>query len=111
VLVLILFDGGLNTSAGVVRRVAAPAAVLATVGVVGTALLRAAGARWLLGVNWPQAMLLGAIVSSTDAAAIFAVLRGSGIHLQRRVAATLEVESGANDPMAVILAMTGARVV
>lgn len=102
-LVLILFDGGLNTAAGVVRRVAAPAAVLATVGVMGTALLLAAGARWLLGVNWPQAMLLGAIVSSTDAAAVFAVLRGSGVHLQRRVAATLEVESGANDPMAVIL--------
>ena len=102
-LVLILFDGGFNTAAGVVRRVAAPAAVLATVGVVGTAALLAAGARALLGFEWPQAMLLGAIVSSTDAAAVFAVLRGSGIHLQRRVAATLEVESGANDPMAVIL--------
>jgi cell volume regulation protein A len=102
-LVLILFDGGLNTPATVVRRVAAPAGVLATVGVVGTAALVAVGARWLLGFNWSQAMLLGAIVSSTDAAAVFAVLRGSGIHLQRRVAATLEVESGANDPMAVIL--------
>jgi cell volume regulation protein A len=102
-LVLILFDGGFNTSMSVVRRVAAPASVLATAGVVGTALLLAAGARWLLGLNWPQALLLGAIVSSTDAAAVFAVLRGSGIHLQRRVAATLEVESGANDPMAVIL--------
>jgi cell volume regulation protein A len=102
-LVLILFDGGFNTAASVVRRVAAPAAVLATIGVVGTAALLAAGARVLLGFDWSQAALLGAIVSSTDAAAVFAVLRGSGIHLQRRVAATLEVESGANDPMAVIL--------
>ncbi|HET7584543.1 MAG TPA: potassium/proton antiporter [Gemmatimonadaceae bacterium] len=101
-LVLILFDGGLNTSLAVVRRVAAPAAVLATLGVLGTAALLALGAR-MLGFGWPQAALLGAIVSSTDAAAVFAVLRGSGIHLQRRVAATLEVESGANDPMAVIL--------
>ncbi len=101
-LVLILFDGGFNTSVSVVRRVAAPAAVLATVGVVGTAAVLAGGAR-MLGLDWPQALLLGAIVSSTDAAAVFAVLRGSGIHLQQRVAATLEVESGANDPMAVIL--------
>lgn len=101
-LVLILFDGGFNTPASVVRRVAAPAAVLATVGVVGTAAVLAGGAR-MLGLDWPQALLLGAIVSSTDAAAVFAVLRGSGIHLQQRVAATLEVESGANDPMAVIL--------
>jgi cell volume regulation protein A len=102
-LVLILFDGGLNTAAGVVRRVAAPAAVLATVGVVGTAAVLAVGARAFFGFEWPQAMLLGAIVSSTDAAAVFSVLRGSGVHLQRRVAAILEVESGGNDPMAVIL--------
>ena len=101
-LVFILFDGGLNTSAAVIRRVAAPAAVLATLGVVGTAALLAVGAR-ATGFGWPDAMLLGAVVSSTDAAAVFAVLRGSGIHLQRRVGATLEVESGANDPMAVIL--------
>ncbi|HEU4565997.1 MAG TPA: potassium/proton antiporter [Gemmatimonadaceae bacterium] len=101
-LVFILFDGGLNTSAAVVRRVAAPAAVLATLGVVGTAALLALGA-YLLGFGLPVAMLLGAVVSSTDAAAVFAVLRGSGIHLRQRVGATLEVESGANDPMAVIL--------
>jgi cell volume regulation protein A len=103
-LALILFDGGLNTSSSAVRRVAAPAGVLATLGVVGTAGLLAIGAH-ALGFPWPTAMLLGAVVSSTDAAAVFAVLRGSGIHLQRRVGATLEVESGANDPMAVILTM------
>ncbi len=101
-LVLILFDGGLNTPIGSIRRVAAPAGVLATLGVVGTAGLLALGAH-ALGLAWPEAMLLGAVVSSTDAAAVFAVLRGSGIHLKRRLAATLEVESGANDPMAVIL--------
>ena len=101
-LVLILFDGGLNTPSSAVRRVAAPAGVLATIGVVGTAALLAVGAH-ALGLSWAEAMLLGAVVSSTDAAAVFAVLRGSGVHLKRRVAATLEVESGANDPMAVIL--------
>jgi potassium/hydrogen antiporter len=101
-LVLILFDGGLNTPVAAVRQIAAPAAILATLGVVGTAGLVAFGAH-ALGFEWTHAMLLGAIVSSTDAAAVFSVLRGSGIHLKRRIGATLEVESGINDPMAVIL--------
>lgn len=101
-LVLILFDGGLNTPIGAVRQVARPAAVLATLGVIGTAALLALGA-YALGLPWPEAMLLGAIVSSTDAAAVFGVLRGSRMHLKPRVSATLEIESGANDPMAVIL--------
>jgi len=101
-LVLILFDGGLNTPVESFRRVIAPAGLLATFGVAGTAALTAAGAR-LLGFDWPQALLLGAIVSSTDAASVFAVLRSSGISLRRRVGSTLEVESGLNDPMAVIL--------
>lgn len=103
-LVFILFDGGFNTSMSVIRRVAGPAAVLATLGVVGTAALLAVGA-YLAGLSAAEALLVSAVVSSTDAAAVFAVLRGSGIHLQRRVSATLEVESGANDPMAVILTM------
>jgi cell volume regulation protein A len=101
-LVLILFDGGLNTSASAVRESLGPAGVLATAGVVGTA----AAVAWVahfVGLSWPMAMLLGAIVSSTDAATVFAVLRGSGLHLKRRVGTTLEVESGANDPAAVIL--------
>jgi len=103
-LVLILFDGGLNTSLAAVRQAVQPAGLLATVGVVGTAALMGAAAHFL-GFPWPAALLLGAIVSSTDAAAVFSVLRGSGISLQRRVGTTLEVESGINDPMAVILTM------
>lgn len=99
-LVVILFAGGLNTTLAEVRPVAAPAAVLATVGVVGIAALTAIGAH-LLGLTWPEAMLIGAIVSSTDAAAVFAVL--DGVPLRRRVARTLELESGLNDPVAVIL--------
>ncbi|MGE5091828.1 MAG: potassium/proton antiporter [Bacillota bacterium] len=102
-LVLILFDGGLNTPLTAVRRAILPAGILATVGVAGTAALMAIGARLLLGFSWPLALLLGAIVSSTDAAAVFSVLRGSGLHLRKRLAATIEVESGLNDPMAMIL--------
>lgn len=104
-LVLILFDGGLNTPFRKVRRYLAPASMLATVAVVGTAAVVAVIAR-LLGLGWTEAMLLGAIVSSTDAAAVFSSLRGSGVQLTRRVGATLELESGLNDPIAVILTLS-----
>lgn len=101
-LVVILFDGGLSTPLGRLRDALAPALVLATVGVVGTAVLVFAAAR-LLGFPREESMLVGAIVSSTDAATVFSVLRGSGLQLRRRVGITLELESGINDPMAVIL--------
>src|SRR3954463_6840054 len=101
-LALILFDGGLNTPLGAVRKVLAPAGILATLGVVGTAALVAVAAH-AFGLGWREAFLVGAVVSSTDAAAVFAVLRGSGLQLKRRVGVTLEVESGINDPVAVIL--------
>jgi potassium/hydrogen antiporter len=101
-LVVILFDGGLNTSPVVFRRALAPAAVLATLGVVVTAALTA-GIGVLLGLPWPAALLVGAVVSSTDAAAVFSVIRASGIGLEQRASATLEVESGLNDPMAMLL--------
>jgi cell volume regulation protein A len=101
-LALILFDGGLNTPLAALRRTWAPASVLATVGVVLTALAIAVPAHFW-GLDWPQALVLGAVVSSTDAASVFAVLRGSGLQLKRRVGTTLELESGLNDPVAVIL--------
>lgn len=101
-LALILFDGGLHTETSSVRLAVRPAAVLATFGVVLTAVVVALCA-WLLGEPRAEALLLGAIVASTDAAAVFSVLRGSGIQLQRRVGVTLELESGLNDPMAIIL--------
>jgi potassium/hydrogen antiporter len=103
-LVLILFDGGLNTSMVSLRQGIRPAAVLATAGVAVTAMLVALGAR-LLGFPWPAAFLVGAVVSSTDAAAVFSVLRGSGVQLRRRLATILELESGLNDPMAVVLTL------
>lgn len=103
-LILILFDGGLNTSLRSIRRSAAPAGVLATVGVIGTATLLALAAR-LAGLTWSEAFLIGAIVSSTDAAAVFAVLRGGSLRLRHRVGDAIEIESCLNDPMAVILTL------
>lgn len=101
-LALILFDGGLNTPIDTLRRSLVPAGLLATIGVVGTMLIVAFVAN-RLGLPWSASFLLGAIVSSTDAAAVFAVLRSNGIQLKHRVGGTLEVESGINDPVAVIL--------
>jgi potassium/hydrogen antiporter len=101
-LVLILFDGGLNTSVDAMREAIAPAAVLATVGVALTALATAVAVHWF-GYDWRLSLLVGAIVSPTDAAAVFSALSSSGLRLKGRVGHLLEVESGLNDPMAVIL--------
>lgn len=104
-LVLILFDGGLNTPLPVLRRVLPRAGLLATVSVMLTAGVVAL-AGLALGLPPVAAALVGAVVSSTDAAAVFSVLRTSGLRLRASTAATLEVESGLNDPMAVILTAT-----
>jgi cell volume regulation protein A len=101
-LALILFDGGLNTPLPVVRRVLGRASILATLSVLLTALVLA-GVGVALGLTPELAFLVGAVVSSTDAAATFAVLRGSRVRLKHSTAATLEVESGLNDPMAMFL--------
>lgn len=104
-LVLILFDGGLRTTVASLRVAWRPALALATVGVVATAALTGAFASYLLGIPLAGGLLLGSIVGSTDAAAVFAVLRGQGLALRPRISATLEVESGSNDPMAVLLTL------
>jgi potassium/hydrogen antiporter len=95
---IILFDGGLQT-----RTAWRPAALLATVGVLLTAAVTGLAASYMLALPPLTGMLLGSIVASTDAAAVFAVLRSQGVHLRRRLAATLEIESGSNDPMAIFL--------
>ena len=100
-LAAILFEGGLATSWRRLREVAIPATLLATVGVVVTALLTALAAYALFDLSWLESVLLGAVVSSTDAAAVFATLRFT--HIRRRLARTLEAETGGNDPMAIAL--------
>src|SRR5258706_9601140 len=102
-LALILFDGGLRTRFATFRSVLAPAVTLATVGVVVTAALTAPVARYALGLGWTESLLVGSVVASTDAAAVFFLIHARGLRLRPRVGATLEVESGSNDPFAVLL--------
>jgi cell volume regulation protein A len=104
-LALILFDGGLRTRIATFRNVLAPAATLATAGVLITAVLTAPVAKLVLGIGWMQALLVGAVVASTDAAAVFLLINSRGLRLRPRVRATLEVESGTNDPFAVFLTL------
>jgi potassium/hydrogen antiporter len=104
-LALILFDGGLRTRLASFRNVLAPSLVLATVGVLITALLTAPVAKYVLGLGWIQALLVGAVVASTDAAAVFFLINARGLRLRPRVRGVLEVESGTNDPFAIFLAL------
>jgi cell volume regulation protein A len=100
-LALILFEGGLTAGLSEIRPVIGPALSLATVGTIGTAILTGLAAHVLFDFTVLEGMLMGAIVSATDGAAIFAVLRGST--LRRKLARTLEGEAGLNDPVAVLL--------
>jgi len=104
-LALILFDGGLKTRFQSIRAVLAPSAVLATIGVLVTALITAPVAKYALDIGWAEAFLVGAVVASTDAAAVFLLVHTQGLRLRPRVGATLEVESGTNDPFAIFLTL------
>ncbi len=102
-LAIILLEGGVSTHMRTFRVGIRPAAVLASAGVGLTAAMVGAVAMTTMGLGWRQGLLLGAILGSTDAAAVFTTLRQAGLRLDERVSATLEIESGLNDPMAVFL--------
>lgn len=104
-LAVILLEGGVSTPMKTFRAGLRPALALATLGVVLTAAGVGVVAMLAMGVDWRFGLLLGAIVGSTDAAAVFSLLRQSGVRLSERVSATLEMESGLNDPMAVFLVL------
>ena len=102
-LAMILFDGGLSTSLSAIRMAWKPSILLATWGVLVTSVITGVAAAWILQISWLEGLLLGSIVGSTDAAAVFSVLRSGGTSLSKRIAAVLEVESASNDPMAIFL--------
>lgn len=103
-LIVILFEGGMQTKWQDIRPVIAPSISLATIGVILTTSIVAVAAKFVLQLSWFEAFLVGAIIGSTDAAAVFAALKGKNI--KGNLEATLEAESGTNDPMAVFLTIS-----
>ncbi|MCO5064680.1 MAG: potassium/proton antiporter [Rhizobiaceae bacterium] len=105
-LAVILFESGFGTPIAIFKQAAAPALMLATVGVLMTTAIFGVAAYYLVHLNLLESLLLGAAVSSTDAAAVFFLLRAGNINLRDRLRSTLEVESGTNDPIAIFLTIT-----
>ena len=102
-LAIILLDGGLRTNVKMFRFVASESLVLATAGVVVTTLITGLGAYLFFDLSFTKSLLIGAIVGSTDAAAVFSLLGDGGVHLKERVSSALQIESATNDPMAILL--------
>jgi cell volume regulation protein A len=105
-LAIILFDSGFGTPVSALRQAALPAVSLATIGVVITTTIFGVAAYYLTYLDWMECFLLGASVASTDAAAVFFLLRAGNINLRDRVRSTLEIESGTNDPIAIFLTLS-----
>ena len=110
-LAMILFDSGFHTPMKNYREDAKPSLVLSTFGVLLTAIMLVPCVKWVLGIDWLPAFLLVSIISSTDSAAVFFLLRSRGLSLREKVKSTLEIESGTNDPMAIFLTLTFAALI
>jgi cell volume regulation protein A len=110
-LIFILFAGGLDTAWKSIKPILKEGLLLATIGVFLTALVVAGGVYYLFEFSFLESLLLGAIISSTDAAAVFAILRAKGIQLKKRLTPLLELESGSNDPMAIFLTIVILQVI
>lgn len=111
-LTIILFSGGMDTKVREIRPVAAPGVILATVGVLMTIFVTGSFIYWMFGffdrfvtLTYPEALLLAAVMSSTDSASVFSILRSKGVFLKERLRPTLELESGSNDPMAYMMTL------
>lgn len=104
-LIFIMFYGGFGTSWKAARPVAVPSILLASAGVVMTAMLTGLFCRFVLGMQWLDALLLGSVLSSTDAASVFSILRSRRLSLKYGTSSLLEMESGSNDPAAYMLVM------
>ena len=109
-LALILFDAGFGTPVHALKQAAAPALALGTLGVIITAGIVAIAAHYLMAFDWVTSFLLGSIVGSTDAAAVFFLLRAGNTEIRERVRSTLEIESGSNDPIAIFLTLSLVKV-
>jgi len=105
-LIIIMFSGGLDTNTKTMKPIASRGAFLATIGVLITAIITGLLIHYLLGMGILLSLLIGSIISSTDAAAVFSIFRSGKIKLKNNLAETLELESGANDPMAYVLTIS-----
>jgi cell volume regulation protein A len=110
-LIFILFAGGLDTTWKSIKPILKQGIVLATLGVFLTAFVVAIGVYYLFDFNFLESLLVGAIISSTDAAAVFAILRAKDISLRKRIGPLLELESGSNDPMAIFLTVAVLQII
>ena len=110
-LAVILFDSGFGTPVASLRQAALPALSLATIGVILTAGIFGVFAYAITDLDWLESFLLGSIVASTDAAAVFFLLRAGNLHIRERVRNTLEIESGSNDPIAIFLTLALVQVI
>ena len=109
---IILFSGGMDTKVAEVKPIASQGVVLATLGVLATTFITGGFIYWLFGLfgkyvtlTFPESLLLAAVMSSTDSASVFSILRSKGVYLKERLRPTLELESGSNDPMAYMLTL------